>query len=88
MKDAVEAAREMSDFVNNMSCDVKKFCETMSVEHRTLQQSFSELCFAWIRHCAEKYDEGRYDGRNEFSCKVSKEIVEKVEDAQYKMPFI
>jgi len=79
MKDPVNAARELSDFVNNMSCDDKAFVKEMSCQHRTLQQSFTNLCFAWIRECARKDEEGQYDLRNEYSCKKSAEIVEKVE---------
>jgi len=88
MKDPAEAAKAMSDFVNNMSLNERAFVEEMNKEHRTLQQSFTGLCFAWIRHCAEKYEKGLYDGRNEAACKLSAEIVENVEDMQYNLPFV
>ena len=88
MKDSVNAAREMSDFVNNMSCDQKAFVEEMANQHRTLQQSFTSLCFAWIRQCSGQFEDKNFDGRNEWSCKVSAEIVEKVEGVEFDCPSI
>jgi len=88
MKDPVEAAEAMSDFCNNMSMDAKKFVEEMSNKHRTLQQTFSNLCFAWIRKCAENHQNKNFDLRNERSCKVALEILQKVEDVEYNSPFI
>ena len=79
MKDSKEAAQAMSDFVNNMTCDIDGFVKGMIAEHRTLQQTFTNLCFAWIRKSAERYEQGNYDGRNEYSCKKCAEIVEKIE---------
>jgi len=76
---AQEAVRTMSDFVNDMARDEKGFLTKMGQEHRTLQQSFTGLCFAWIKKCAEKADSGLFDGRNEYSVKKCKEILEKVE---------
>jgi hypothetical protein len=83
-----EAVRMMSDFVNNMCMDPKEFAEGMGNEHRTLQQTFTNLCFEWIKFNAEQYDKKIFDGRNEYSCKVCKEIVEKVEAVGYRCPFI
>lgn len=83
-----EAVRTMSDFVNNMSMNPKEFVEGMGNEHRTLQQTFTNLCFEWIKYNAAQFDKKIYDGRNEFSCKVCKEITEKVEWVNYSCPFI
>lgn len=52
-----------------------KFCEEMSKEHRYLQSEFTELCISWLEKCAEMYDKGRYDGRNEVACKFGKDFV-------------
>ena len=79
MKDAKEAVKEMQDFVNNMSCPIDEFVEGMSYEHRTLQQTFTNLCFAWIRKAAEMKEQGRFDLRNQHSVEKCAEIVEKVE---------
>jgi len=86
MKDAKEMALAMSDFVNNMTCPMDEFISQMNREHRTLQQTFTDLCFSWIRNCAERHQRGDFDLRNEYSCKKSAEIVEKID--LYKCPFI
>lgn len=73
--------------INNFSFNPKSFVEFASRQHRTLQQTFTNLCFAWIRHLAS-LKENQYDGRNEYSVKVAKEIVEKVENVKYNLPMI
>jgi hypothetical protein len=69
-----EVVRTMSDFVNSFSVNHHEFCEEMSKEHRTLQQSFTRLCLKWIEHVAS--EEYRTDGRNEASQKISRELLE------------
>jgi len=76
---AIDAVHTMSDFVNDMTRDEEQFLVSMGREHRTLQQSFTGLCFAWIRKCAEKADTGEYDERNEYSVQKCQEITKKVE---------
>lgn len=73
-----EMAREMSSFVNNMGCDAEGFIEAMSREHRTLQQSFTTLCVAWLRTLAT-YNENQHDLRNEDSVKFAKAVMERCE---------
>jgi len=75
---AIDAVHCLSDFVNDMNRDEEQFLVSMAREHRTLQQSFTGLCFAWIKHCA-KMKLNEWDGRNEYSVEKCKEIVEKVE---------
>lgn len=53
------------DITNNLNCfgfDYEKFCVAMSREHRTLQQSFTRMCFEWIKHCAS--EDYPFDERN------------------------
>jgi len=78
-KDTKETVRAMSEFVNNMGCPIEEFVEGMANEHRTLQQTFTNLCFAWIRQCALQHHNGNFDLRNKHSCEVSAEIAEKVD---------
>lgn len=68
---------EVSDFLNNFRHDNKVFCKEMAREHRYLQNEFTGLCIEWLRTCASK--DYYYDGRNEFSYKVAKDILDKVE---------
>lgn len=53
------------------------FVHQMSFQHKTLQQSFTKLCMKWIEHCAS--DEYKFDGRNQHSHELCKEIVEKMD---------
>jgi hypothetical protein len=84
-----EAARFMADFVNNFTPEIEEFVKTMASEHRTLQQSFTGLCLAWLKALAE-LPEGRWDLRNEASVEIAKEIMAKVEKAGWghRLPMI
>lgn len=68
-----QMADEMSKFLNTLSSDerTEKFIEEMRRDHRTLQQSFTRLCLAWIADLAERE---HCDARNEASVRVAKEI--------------
>lgn len=68
-----DAADTISSLLNTFSFNHKEFCKAMCDEHRTLQQQFTEMCLQWIRTCAS--DDYRYDGRNEYSHNMCKEIV-------------
>ena len=64
----------ITDHVNSFNRDGNSFNEIMSREHRTLQQSFTRLCFQWIEHVAS--EDYKTDGRNEWSKKISIELIE------------
>lgn len=70
-----ELASNVANMVNAMVFDYKKFCECMWFEHRTLQQNFTRLCFAWIRICASEGYGKTTDGRNEATHEACKELV-------------
>lgn len=74
---AKELAEQVAKFVNSMSNDhsIKEFCKAMGRDHRTLQQSFSKLCYEWIRFQSEQYEAEDFDGRNEYACKVAHKIM-------------
>jgi len=74
-----ENVEMVSRMVNNMSFDNKGFAKLFSQEHRTLQQSFTRLCVAWLEELA-KTKEGWYDLRNEDSVKLAKEFVAKIDE--------
>lgn len=76
---AIDAVHCLSDFVNDMARDEEQFIVSMGREHRTLQQSFTGLCFAWVKECAEKAKKKDFDLRNEYSVEKCQEILEKVE---------
>ena len=70
-----QAAHGMADYVNNMGHSPKEFVEGMSHQHRTLQQSFTGVCIAWLKHLSE-LQEFQYDLRNEDSVKLAKKLLE------------
>lgn len=71
-----EIVNTMSDFVNSFTCDYKGFANIMGMEHPTLQQNFTKLCVAWLKHLSNKE---HYDLRNEASVKFAKSIKEELE---------
>ena len=84
---AKDAARAWSDFVNNMTADEEGFAEAITNDHRTLQQSSMRVFMLCIKKWAACHESGRYDGRNEFTCKLAAEIM-KLPDAEFAAPFI
>lgn len=64
----------VSTMLNDFSFSAKGFCEGMTREHRTLQQSFTRLCIEWLQTCADA--NYRYDGRNEASHKIAVELAQ------------
>ena len=77
---AQEVVQTVTDYLNSFSHKNEAFIKAMNREHRTSQQSFTKLCLAWLENCAS--EEYHFDGRNEASHKVSKEVVEGFRDAK------
>lgn len=71
--------------INNFSFNVEEMVNWINRQHRTLQQSFTRLCVAWLKHLAS-LNENQYDARNEASVKLAKKIMKNVEDDN--LPFI
>ena len=72
--DVNQLVEDITNYVNTMSLKPEEFTDSMSRQHRTLQQSFTRLCLKWIEYCAS--EEYRHDPRNEASHDVCKTIVE------------
>lgn len=87
--DGKELARTVSHSLNSYGHDetISEFVEAMVREHRTLQQTFTKLCVEWFKALSEDHDSGRYDLRNEASCKLAKLVTELGVD-KLAMPFI
>lgn len=77
---AQEVVNNVTDYLNSFSNKNAEFIKEMNREHRTLQQSFTKLCLEWLENCAS--EDYHFDGRNEASHKVSKEVVEGFRDAK------
>jgi hypothetical protein len=84
--------RQFSDYVNGKMQSEKvydreagkdewiggeKACaKKMAVEHRYLQQEMFKVCLEYIKVLAKNYENGIYDGRNEWFCKTSNGFVD------------
>lgn len=70
-----QLATTIADVLNG-HFDNREFCEAMSREHRRLQYDFTNMCLAWLDECRKMYEEERYDGRNEYACKMGKILMD------------
>lgn len=68
---ATEAVHTMANYVNSLNCDYDEFAQKMGMEHPTLQQNFTKLCCAWLRHLAST---DHWDARNKASVDFAKSI--------------
>lgn len=74
-----ELAKQTANSLNSFGFNYYEFCEEMGDEHRTLQQSFTRLCLEWMRYCSQ-YKDFEYDGRNEASVKLCREVCNVLEE--------
>jgi hypothetical protein len=78
LQQITDTVNKVTDVLNTFGdSNMNTFVHQMSFQHRTLQQSFTKLCMKWIEHCAS--DEYKFDGRNQQSHELCKEICEKME---------
>ena len=66
-----EVVNTMTDYVNSFNCDYDEFAKKMGMEHPTLQQNFTKLCCAWLKHLATT---DYWDARNKASVDFAKSI--------------
>jgi len=87
-KSSEEMAREISRYVNNVCHeeDIRNFVKAMACEHRTLQQSFTRLCVAWLEDLGRR-EENHYDLRNEASVMLGKAFLE-LPIEKRRLPFV
>ena len=69
-----KAAEALTDSINSMSWNPKKFGLAVSMQHRTLQQSLMKSFVATVRVMAS--DDYGYDDRNRGAHEAAKKIVE------------
>ena len=77
---AFEAVDKLGRFVNVMgdSTRINLLIDAMANDHRTIQQGFTRLAVAWLKHLAA-LPEGQYDGRNEASVKLARKLLKDVD---------
>ena len=80
MEKGAELAKLIANNLNtfNYTEFIEAFTLAMSREHRTLQQSFTQFCFEWIKFAGS--DEYQTDGRNETSKEFCQKITKFMED--------
>jgi len=81
-------ANALTDFVNGMSNDVKDVVEKIALSHRTLQQGVTRFVVAWLEKCDAMHKDGDFDLRNQASCELGKEFMEKFPREKRHMPLI
>ena len=82
----IEKEKQLAIHISNeINCifDRNAFVEQMSREHRTLQSEFTSLCLEWLFKCREMYEADNYDGRNEYSCKAGKILMDYFEKGDF-----
>lgn len=86
-KDIKETVDKLTRLVNNFDISASKFADELcNKTHPTLQQNAMRLFIACIKRWSEKY-KNCYDLRCEATCKMSKEIMDKLGDNIY-LPMI
>lgn len=76
-------ARQFSDFVNGKCHNKKKTAELMARDHRYLQSEMFKVFMEYAKILAENYENGRYDGRNEWACTAAKYMTDGLKAADY-----
>jgi len=56
----------------NCFCNTDKVAQYMTREHRTLQQTFTKVCVAWLKVLSTTE---HYDARNEASVQLAKSLM-------------
>lgn len=75
-KNAAEAQRKVADALNQMSLDPKLFAESYMSEHRTGQQTFAKMAWAFFKALAAHET---FDLRNEDARELARFLVNAVE---------
>lgn len=81
-----KAAEALTDAINSMSWNPKKFGLAVSMQHKTLQQSLMKSFVATIRIMAS--DNYGYDDRNRSTHEAAKKMVESGVLDEIYLPFI
>ena len=76
-----DLAKACTRAVNSYVFSCEKFCDAMLGEHRTLQQSFTRLCIAWLRRLAV-LEPHQIEPRNEYSVKIGKIVTKALDEEE------
>ena len=76
-------ARQFSDFVNGKCYNKRKTAELMAKDHRYLQSEMFKVLLEYAKVLADNYENGWYDGRNEWACTAAKYMLDGLKTADY-----
>jgi len=74
-------AEQLSDFVNMSTHDKKEFADTVTSEHRFLQQEMFNAMMKCIENWSTHHTSNYYDARNEYAVKASNAMIKGLKDA-------
>lgn len=70
--------RFFTNFVNGKMNSKEHVAKKMAHDHRYLQNEMFKVCLAYINELSKAYEEGYYDGRNEYACETSNKIMNNI----------
>lgn len=90
MNNYKEKASKLANIVNSGPLNQQGVCDAFALEHRTLQQNFTRLCFAWIKKVATDPCYG-VDDRNMATlerCKTIHKVMSEIDPYWDELPYI
>ena len=77
-----QVAELVADLMSNMNSgyDTDLFASEILTKHRTTQQGVAKLIFRMIVAWGEEGRAGKYDARNEMTCKISEKLLAILEE--------
>lgn len=73
-------AKQVETFINSTSIDYKGVAKKMTQMHRYLVNQWFKVVLRFIGFLAKNYEEHLYDDRNEYACRVSKQIIDNLRE--------
>lgn len=83
----IGAVKALEEMANDMGFDPEQFAYHFRSLHRTLQQGVMRAFLSLVKELDKDYQAGRYDLRNEESCKVAHKIMQAL-NGEIHLPFI
>ena len=78
--------KEFSSFVNGRLSSPKRVGDELTNDHRYLVQEKFKVALAFLENLALNWHKGYYDARNEWACKLSAEMIDKLIDEDLYVP--
>lgn len=71
---------QVETFINSTSIDYKNVARKMTQMHRYLINEWFKVILRFIGILAQNYEKHMYDDRNEYACRVSKQIIDNLKE--------